>query len=190
MKKILLPVILLVLVAFAACNKESYYHTMSLIKPIQVGIVFADQDIDTMSFYTTDNFSITTNQSWATIPDTIQSGKIPNVYRMVWTVVAPVVFEPNTSGKIRDVSVQIQVSGGNDWNQVATATFRQLSWLSINRPVAKYSYLERVVTGAEFECVDSATQISDTLEFYTYGPWTLSDGTFAHPEITQGSCNC
>ncbi len=206
MKKILLPVMLLMLVAFAACDKESYYHTMSIIKPLQIGVVFADQDMDTLEFYTTDNFAITTNQSWATIPDTIKSGNIPNVYRMVWTVVAPVVFEPNTTfdpndasdpnttGKIRDVNVQINVNGGDDWNQTATATFRQLYWLSIERPTAKYSYKEEqinsrkysVVTGAAFECEDSATQFTDTLEFYTFGAWTLTDGTFAHPEVTSG----
>lgn len=187
MKKIVLPVLLLVLVMFAACNKESYYHTMSVVRPVQVGVVFADQDMDTMIFYTTDNFWITTNQTWATIPDTISSGKITNVYRSIWTVVAPIVFEPNTTGEIRTAQAQIRVAGDDDWNNTATITFRQLSWISINRPTAKYSYVDRVITGAEFEAKDSAAQFTDTLEFYAFGDWTLTDGKlFAHPEVTSG----
>lgn len=189
MKKILLPAMLLMLMAFAACNKESYYHTASITRPLPVGLVYADQDIDTMEFYTTDNFTITTSQSWATIPDTIQSGKIPNIYRMIWTVVAPVVFEPNTTGDIRTVYVYVNINADDNWNWTASTAFRQVSWLEISRPAPNYSYKDRVITGVAFECKDSAHFVTDTLEFYTNGPWTLSVPTssFARPESTSGS---
>ena len=53
-------------------------------------------------------------------------------------------------------------------------------------PSPSYSYNNSVVTKAYFEAEDSATQEADTLKFYVYNKWTLTDGTFVHPEVTSG----
>ena len=186
MKKLILPLVVLVLFLTGACNKESYYHTMSVIKPVQAGIVFADQQYDTVSFYTTDNFTLTSNDDWAVVPDSMKSGKIRNYYKQVWMVTSPIIFDANTTGKPRLTTIAINCYGDDDWNQTASATFYQLSWLDISRPLPKYSYVERTVTGAAFEAEDSATQITDTLCFYVYDNWTLTDGEFVHPKTLSG----
>ena len=187
MKKILLPLMALAILLTGACNKESYYHTMSVVKPVQAGIVFADQEIDTLQFYTTDNFTLTSNADWAVVPDTMKSGKIKNYYHQVWVVTSPIVFDANTTGSPRTAQISIKCFGDDDWDNTGTATFHQISWLDITRPLPKYSYKERVVTGATFEAEDSATQVTDTLVFYVFNKWTLTDGDFVHPEVLSGN---
>ncbi len=187
MRKHILPLMAIAMLALGACDKESYYHTMSIIKPVQASIVFADQQFDTLEFYTTDNFTLTSKVDWAVVPDTSKSGKIPNYYKQVWIVSTPIVFDANTTGSPRTAGININCFGDDDWNQTATATFHQLSWLDITQPVPKYSYKDRVVTDATFEAEDSATQITDTLRFNVYDNWTLTDGDFIHPQTLSGA---
>lgn len=186
MKKTLRLIIAASIIMLCACEKENYYHTMSLIRPLRAGVVMADQEYDTLSFYTTDNFQLISNAEWAVVPDSMKEGRIRNAYRNIWTVVSPIVFEANTTGQPRLGTITVRCFGDNEWDQTATANFYQLSWLDITIPKPKYSYNEGTITGAAFEAEDSATQITDTICFCVYDDWTLSDGSFVHPKETSG----
>ena len=186
MKKTLRLIIAASIIMLCACEKENYYHTMSLIRPLGAGVGMADQEYDTLSFYTTDNFQLISNAEWAVVPDSMKNGRIRNSYYHIWTVVSPIVFEANTTGQPRLGNITVRCYGDNEWNQTAIASFYQLSWLDITRPRPKYSYKDGTINGAAFEAVDSATQITDTICFYVYDDWTLSGGSFVHPKETSG----
>lgn len=186
MKKSFLSCVALVATLFVACNKESYYHTMGLQYPQSIAVVDADQTLDSVVFATTDNFNLTSNADWMTVPDSMRSGRIQNVYQMIWMVASPLVFETNTTGKIRTALLTIHCTGANEWDQSATATYKQLHWLNITVPAPNYAYKDGDITDAAFVMTDSATQVSDSLCFRVHGNWTLTEGAFVHPTTVEG----
>ncbi len=186
MRKILLFTLALCAMLMTSCKKESYYHTMNLAYPTGgVGKIFADQDLDSVFFYTTDDFQVTSNTSWATVPSDKGAGDVPYTYQYVWGVTVPVYFEANTTGKVRTANLTIRSWGEDDWDNTMNAVFIQASWLNITRPAPKYSYLDSDITGAAFEMKDSI-QTTDSLTFQVWNNWTLTDGSFVHPAITSG----
>lgn len=188
MKKFLLPCLALAAFILASCDKESYRHEIDVMypEPLTVAVVMADQPTDSLIFVTSDNFRITSQASWITVPDTIREGKINYNYFYAWIVPAIMSFEPNTTGEIRTGMVSVNSYGDDGWNQTATATYTQLAWLDITQPQPNYAYNEGIITKAAFELSDSATQVADTLKFRVYGDWTLTEGTFVHPAATAG----
>ena len=185
MKKYLFTAVAASLMILAGCNKESYYHEMSILRPGQVAVTFADQPMDTLIFRTTDSFTISSNADWLSVPDSMKAGDIQNYYRYMWQVVSAVLLKPNTTGEMRTGQLSIH-TWGDDWDKTNTATFQQVPWLNIVRPVPAYSYKNNVITGAFFIAEDSATQVTDTLQFQVYGDWTLTDGKFVHPKVMSG----
>lgn len=187
MKKYLFAATAMVGLVVASCQKESYYHTMSVLYPTQASVVFGDQSTDSVVFYSTDSYQLSSNASWMTIPDGRETQKVENAYRFVWQFSVPLNFEPNTTGKPRTAQIAVHSYGSDDWDITGYASYYQLSWLDIYRPAPAYKYVDGIPTGAAFEATDSATQISDTLKFYVYGNWTLTDGTFVHPTASSGT---
>ncbi len=186
MRKLLLPLVLVTTVLLGSCNKESYYHTMSLQYPDRVSIVYADQTRDSVAFWTTDNFQIVSGAEWLVVPDSMKQGYIQNQYRYVWSVVSLLIVEPNVTGHSRTAQLSIHCMGNDEWNQTATVTYRQLHWLDITSPSPNYAYNDGVITDAAFQLTDSATQVSDSLCFRVHGNWELTDGSFVHPVVQSG----
>ena len=188
MKKYLFTAVAVGLMLIAGCTKESYYHSVAVLYPSQgtLALSYADQPTDTLVFVTTDNFSISPNADWLAVPDSMKEGRIENYYRNVWQVTSVVLLSPNTTGQIRTGNLSIHTWGNDDWNQTASATYQQLPWLNVSRPVPAYAYTENRITGAAFVATDSATQVTDTLQFQVHGNWTLSDGVFVHPKELSG----
>lgn len=186
MKKQILPCMALVAALFVACNKESYYHTMGVQYPQSIAIIDADQTMDSVVFATTDNFQLSSDAGWMTVPDSMKTGRIQNYYHVVWEVRSPLLFEPNTTGRMRTALLSIRCIGDDDWDQTSTATFRQTHWLNITSPSPNYAYNEGVITDAAFLLTDSATQVADTLRFLVHGNWALTEGAFVHPTALQG----
>ncbi|MBR1789645.1 MAG: hypothetical protein IJ762_10760 [Bacteroidaceae bacterium] len=188
MKKYLFTAVAAGLTLLAGCTKESYYHSLAVLYPSQgtMALSYADQPTDTLVFVTTDNFSISPDADWLAVPDSMKEGRIENYYRNVWQVTSVVLLTPNTTGKIRTGNLGIHTWGSDDWNQTASATYQQLPWLDVSRPVPAYAYEENRITGVAFVATDSATQVTDTLQFKVYGDWTLTDGKFVHPKVMSG----
>ncbi len=189
MKKLFFAVIAALGLLLHSCNKESYYHSQALLYPTgyQVAVVFADQTYDSLYFYTTDRTQISVYDApWMSIPDSMKTLNIQNQYRVLCFVNCPVTFEPNTTGKPRMGHIRVHTTGADDWDNTTTASYYQLSWLDISRPAPAYSYNDNLITGAAFKTKVGAEQTADTLEFWTAGRWTLSDGLYVHPEVSSG----
>lgn len=186
MRKYLLASLALVAMMFTSCKKESSYHTMSINYPLGMKYVYADQKLDSVLFNTTDNFQVSSNASWATINDKDAIGQIPNSYRFVWVVSVPIHFSENTGEGLRAAEISVRTFDNDEWDNTGRVNFTQFPWHDIYMPSPSYSYNNSVVTKAYFEAEDSATQEADTLKFYVYNKWTLTDGTFVHPEVTSG----
>lgn len=159
---------------------------MGVNYPQGIALIDADQLMDSVVFSTTDNFQLSSNASWMMVPDSMKSGRVQNYYRVVWQVSSPLLFEPNTTGRMRTAQLSINCTGSDDWNQTSTATYTQVHWLNITSPSPNYAYNEGVITDAAFLLTDSATQVSDTLRFSVHGNWTLTEGTFVHPSTGEG----
>lgn len=188
MKKLFIAAMAAAGLLFYSCNKESYYHSLGLMYPTsyQPAVIYGDQTIDSLVFYTTDNFELSaynnSNSLWIIIPDSMKSGKIPNTYHVLYNVFVPLNFEPNTTGKIRTGHVTVRSYGNDDWDNTAYATYYQTYWHNISRPQPAYSYEDHVVTGAAFRDSLKALQTADTLVFYAHDKWTISGGSFVHAD--------
>lgn len=186
MKKTFWLLLAVLSIITASCSKDSYYHNMAIIYPSGGKILYADQDLDSVVLYTTDSYQASSSVAWLSIPTDRTAGKIENYYRYVWQVSIPVQLEANTTEKTRTALVAVHTFGSDDWKQTGTVTFYQLPWVDVYSPVPSYSYVEGIPTAASFLATDSATQVSDTLKFYVYDKWTLSDGSFVHPTAIMG----
>lgn len=186
MKKLFIAAMAAAGLLFYSCNKDSsYYHSLGLMYPTsyQSAVIYGDQTIDSLVFYTTDNFELSAYESpWIMIPDSMKSGKIPNVYHRIVYVSTAIEFKPNDTGKIRTGGIRVRSYGEDDWDNTAYATYYQTYWHNISRPQPAYSYEDHVVTGAAFRDSLKASQTADTLVFYAHDRWTISGGSFVHAD--------
>ncbi len=87
MKKFRFALLLgLVAIAFAACNKDTYQHGTGLVRP-QAGtyaLVFADQTLDSVCFYTYDSYAVSTDASYVTVDSEWGAKKVINNYWTCW----------------------------------------------------------------------------------------------------------
>ena len=192
MRKYLLSALAVAVLFLASCGKDSYYHTMSLIYPSleQPSIVYADQKLDSVLFYTTDTYKITSTESWLTPDHTMSSMNVQNSYHSVYSVWQFRVYvntEPNTEGKVRSGYLHVNSQGDDDWDNTATAMYYQLAWMNIWRPAPILNYNDGQAVSAIFKIKDAAEVITDTLEFEAHGDWTLKGGSIIRPEtVSEG----
>lgn len=187
MKKLFL--IALTTLLIWGCNKESYYHTMGIVYPNAYKTVYADQDLDSVVIFVTDNFSLTTNVDWLHLPEGAENTQVESYYRVVYQVKVNATFDANTTNKVREALITLHSSGSDDWDHTAYTKFFQDTLLNITNPLPAYSYKDGTKTGAAFLDSLYASQEPDTLKFHAYGNWTLTfpeDG-FVHPRVTAGT---
>ena len=143
----------------AACSGENEYHSSKLYRPLPSTAlyVYADQQIDSIAFTTTESFKITTSQSWCTIPDGFD--ELTNRYaNTVVQCVIPIRLEANTTGV--DRSCVINIAAGE--YPISTTVYQTAS-LNITWPNRTYV--------AEWELPATATEAQ--LAFTTYDRWDL-----------------
>lgn len=190
MKKKSIMSLLVAMLLLASCNKEDFHHSVAVTYPStsQMAFVYADQLEDSIEFQTTDQFTLSSNESWIIIPAESQTKEINYADRNVWILSLPIQFQANTTGKPRTGSVSLHTYGGNDWDQTVSAYYYQVPWPNITCPAPAYSYQERIAVSAVFEATEpDVLQEPDTLMFTAYGDWTLTDGTFVHPAVNMGT---
>ena len=173
-----------------ACDKETYRHAISVLRPSsgRYGVAYADQPSDSIVFSTFDSYrAIVGSAPWLTIDPQMAQCEIPNNYWYCWEVVLPLDLQPNTSGETRDAVVSINTYGADDWNQTVQVGYLQLGWLNVTRPVANVGTYTSFPRKADFLLTDSATQVADSLVFSVYGDWSVSTtSTFIHLAQTEG----
>lgn len=181
----------LVAVAFAACNKDTYQHGTGLIRP-QAGsyaLVFADQTLDSVCFYTYDSYAVTTDASYVTVDSKLGAMKVVNNYWNCWEFHVPLTFTPNTTGETREAIIKVNSYGEDDWNATLNAGFLQLPTHNIVHPAPDYGKYETYPKKVTFELKDSADVALDSLKFYAFDAWTLSQEgeSFVHMDKSSGS---
>ncbi len=181
-----LSMILLAALLVLGCNKESYYHTMGINYPKAYKTVYADQDLDSVVIFVTDNFSLTSSATWVHLPEGTENTQVENYYRVVYQLTAIVNFDANSTGEVREAVITLHSMGSDDWDHTAYTKFYQDTLLNITNPLPAYSYKDGTKTGAAFLDSLYAVQEPDTLKFHAYGNWTLSDSEFVHPRVTAG----
>ena len=167
MKKILFPLAALLLTA--ACNKETGTHMLSIEYPLGMGVVFADQTEDSLSFVTTESWRIVSHQTWCSVPENMKSYHNPYSDMLV-SFTLPLRFTPNTSGRYR--IAEVEVYGGEYTGQVH---FLQFDCLNIARPGRRfYSDLLGDIIAP---LTDSAFVERDSIVFTAYGDWTIDNAS-------------
>lgn len=186
MKKLFYAVLAVFVLLLNSCDKDNSFHSFGIIYPsvYQPAVLYADQTIDSLVFTTTDNFQVSVPEAtWITVPDSMKSGNIPNSYRMLIYVPVYLTFETNPSGKVRTGNVIVRSFDNDEWDERATATYYQYSWLNIISPEPTYGALkDGIPEEVSFKTTVNAEQQTAMIEFQAYGDWKLSDGDFLHVE--------
>lgn len=178
MKKILFP-LLAIGVMMVSCIEDKGNHLTQIFSPNGIGILFADQTLDTLKYHTTEKHKLITSADWLEADDDIISS-IKFQEETVYGLEILIRFEPNTTGEPRTGSVKIDAG---DYS--TGAYFTQLPYLKVTRPA-------RIINGNTLEVIqygplaDSAFVTVDSISFTTYDAWTLSTGKWATPEQWNG----
>lgn len=186
MKKILFPLVTAMLLA--ACKKDAETHHINILHPTggTMGVVYADQTLDSIVLVTTDSYRCSSTESWMSIDPKIGTKTLQNLYQTVHIIPVPVTFEVNMTGAARIGNVNIYTYG-NDWNQQITTGFVQMGWPNIQRPAALITYNEAKPGKAIFELVLPAQEVKDSLIFDVRENWTLEgNGAFVTPASRSG----
>ena len=189
-KTLILPIAVAALMI--SCNKDSYRHQIAIEYPSAPSPIFADQTLDSVVFYTFDSYETKSYDcDWITIQNSSRypsSAKLENLYYSFYRVPIYLEIAPNTTGKVRTGHVSIHSYGEDNWSATAYAEYYQLYWHNITSPRPEYTYTDRNVTAATYAATDSALQMTDTLRFTAYAPWSLqtASDSYITPESTSG----
>ena len=175
MKKFLFLLPLAALVLMMGCSKNSDYHMSRFLRPSDGALyVYADQDLDSVSFETTESYTLSSNVSWFKVPEEYSSLKNPYTNAIILCY-AWLQFEPNTTGEMRYGLLHL---GAGDYS--VDATIIQLPFLCVTNPLRQGYVLSPLV-------IDANTS-SATLAFTVFSNWTLStDSDWLTFEATSGA---
>lgn len=182
-----------ILFLLTSCLKDTYRHQVKVFYPTASGVLFADQQSDSISFTTFDSYSVTCSESWLEVlnsKDHPSSAKLDNYYNSYYVVTTHLKAEPNTTQKCRLGTVYVRsYSTVDDWDQTGGAYYYQLAWHNVLYPFEKYEYdTNSNVVGATFARTDTCIAVTDSLKFITYDNWTLEvpEGSFASVSTLSG----
>lgn len=153
----------------AACDGETERHELTP----EVGsiILYADETIDSLRFYTFDSWTVTPQADWITVEgnthlDIVHDNSMRYLCRVILNVT------PNTTGRTRTGTVLVQ---SHDYSY--SAPFVQLGLLNVSYPLfTADSWLDgqsRIPDAAHYELTDSAHWTSDSICFTVRNNWDL-----------------
>ena len=167
-KTLLLACSLLTLVA--SCSNDPDTH--ELIPVEQRFILYADQTVDSLRFYTFDSWTVTPQVDWIKV-DGDSHLDIPYDYTKRYLCKVFLKVLPNTTGVTRSGTVLVQ---SHEYSY--SSPFVQLGMLDISHPsytaesyFDEYGIIPKVV---RFELVDSAHWTSDSICFKVENNWDLT----------------
>ena len=166
-KSLLLACSLLSLLA--SCVNDPERHALT---PVGSSIIlYADQTVDSLRFYTYDSWTVTPAVDWISV-DGDSHLDISYDYSKCYLGRVFLAVEPNTTGKTRYGNVLVQ-----SYDYSYSAPFVQLGMLKVTHPAYTVdSYLDEqsgIPEIAHFELVDSAHWTEDSICFKVENNWDL-----------------
>ena len=167
----------------ASCHKDPENHLLNVVYPSPYGVVYAEQDMDSVIFETFDSYNMISQVDWIKVIAG-ESYEVDYDYRNLYAFKSLVSFEPNTTGKTRMGAVRI-----NSHDFSSGAVFYQRGHMNISRPQPKVTALTDSVS---FDLYVNFVATADSICFNVSKPWTLSyaenaDQTWAVFDKAQGS---
>lgn len=153
----------------SSCVKDPERHQLIPIE--SPFILYADQTIDSLRFYTFDSWSVTPQDDWITI-ESDSHAKINYDYNKRYLCKVVVSFKPNTTGRTRYSSVLVQ-----SYDYSYSAPFVQLGLLDVSRPAytvdSWVNEQSKIPEVAHYALTDSAHWTSDSICFTVRNRWYL-----------------
>lgn len=152
----------------ASCDGESERHGLTPV----VGsiILYADETVDSLSFYTYDSWTVTPQVDWISVDGKSHLDITNNAMCYLCTVFLKMM--PNTTGKTRTGTVLVQ-----SYDYSSSFPFVQLGLLKVSHPVYTIdSYLDQqsgIPDVAHYELIDSAHWTADSICFTVQNNWEL-----------------
>lgn len=153
----------------ASCVKDPETHQLV---PVETPFVmYADQTLDSLRFYTFDSWTVTPQVDWIAVDgDSHMNITYNNSTRYFCQIMLKV--KPNPTGRTRTGTVLVQ-----SYNYSYSSPFVQLGLLNVSHP-AYYvdSYLDGqsiIPEVAHYELIDSAHWTNDSICFSVENNWTL-----------------
>ena len=154
---------------FASCVSDPETHQLSPIE--QPFILYADQTVDSLGFYTFDSWTVTSQNDWITVEGD-SHGDIKYDYTKRYLCTVYVSLKPNTTGQTRVGTVLVK-----SYDYSYSSPFVQLGLLNVSHPFYTVdSYLDeqsRIPEKAHYELIDSAHWTSDSICFTVQNSWEL-----------------
>lgn len=154
---------------FASCIGDPDTHQLTPIE--QSFVLYADQTVDSLRFYTFDSWTVTPQVDWITI-DGDSHQDITYDFTKCYLCRAFVRIKPNTTGKTRSGSVLVQ-----SYDYSYSAPFVQLGLLNVSHPTFTVdSWLDepsKIPSVAHYELIDSAHWVADSICFTVQNDWNL-----------------
>ena len=155
---------------FASCVSDPERHELS---PVGSSIIlYADNTIDSLRFFTYDSWTVTPQNDWISV-DGDSHLDIKYDYTMRYLCRVFLTIQPNTSGKTRCGTVLVE-----SHKYSYSAPFVQLGLLKVTYPVNIVgTWLDEqsgIPDEAHYELIDSAHWTSDSICFKVQNNWELT----------------
>jgi hypothetical protein len=153
----------------ASCDGEQERH--ELTPDVSSIVLYADETIDSLRFFTFDSWTVTPQADWITVDgdshlDLVHDNSVRYLCKVFFNV------EPNTTGKTRTGTVLVQ-----SYDYSFTSPFVQLGLLRLSHPLFTTDTWLNEQSGipdvAHYELTDSAHWTSDSICFTVQSNWDL-----------------
>lgn len=168
-KKKTLLLVCSLLSLIVSCSNDPERHELTPVE--QPFILYADQTIDSLLFYTFDSWTVTPDVDWIKI-DGASHLDIPYDYSMRYLCRVFLNLLPNTTGVTRSGTVLVQ-----SYDYSYSSPFVQLGMLNVLHPTYtvdswfdEYGIIPKV---ARYELIDSAHWTEDSICFKVENNWDL-----------------
>lgn len=158
------------LLLLASCTSEPENHQLT---PVESSFVlYADQTIDSLRFYTFDSWSVTSQADWIKVEEPSHAEVSYNYASLyLWRVFVSI--DPNTTGRTRSGYVRVK-----SYDYSYTSPFVQLGLLNVSHPfwtpdswLDEQSFIPEV---AHYTLTDSAHWTTDSICFTVENDWNLA----------------
>lgn len=153
----------------ASCAGDPERHELTPVE--QRIILYADQTLDSLRFYTYDSWTVTSQAEWITVEG---DGKMDVAYDYQTRYFCRVFLHllPNTTGRSRQGTVHVK-----SYDYAYSAPFVQLGLLNISHPsYTTDAFLDEqshIPSTAHYELLDSAHWTADSICFSVENNWEL-----------------
>ena len=166
-----------------SCHSDPENHLLNIVYPNPYGIIFADQENDSVIFESFDSYNITSQDEWISVVAG-SSYEVDYDYRNLYAFTSLLSFTPNTTGRTRVGSIRI-----DSYDYSTAALFYQYGFMNIVHPEPSET---AVPDSASFDLYVPFIATEDSICFNVSKPWTLefaenADNTWATLDKVQGA---